>query len=62
MKLSNFKLIETKGSSPVDKLFIAEIDVETGMLWWKKKKRFSIHRYYAYNWFFVSNGEYLPYS
>ena len=36
MELSNFKLIETKGNSALNKEFFAEVDVATrGIFFWK---------------------------
>jgi hypothetical protein len=60
MKLNNFKLTETKGSNALDKEFIADVDVETGLLWWKKTERKQIRRKYCGCWHFVENGEHTP--
>lgn len=59
MKISNFELVETVGSSPLSWVFKALVDVETGYLWWKKKERVKVQREYGAYWFFVENGEYI---
>lgn len=58
MKFSNFKLIKTEGTKPSNKVFIAEVDVETGVLFWKKKTRRKIMRQYGGYWFFCDNGKF----
>lgn len=60
MKFSNFELLETKGTSPLDWRFFAEVDVETGFLFWKKKQREKIAREYAGYWFFMDSGKSTP--
>lgn len=64
MKLSNFELVETKGKSPLDWEYFAEVDVTTriGILWWKKEhaERRKIRREYCGIWHFVDNGEFTP--
>lgn len=64
MKLSNFELTKTKGSSPTTWEYFADVDVttESGMLWWKKSKttRRQIRKEYAGMWHFVDNGEFTP--
>ena len=60
MKFSNFKLVETKGTNPLDWMFFAEVDVETGALFWKKKQRKKVARQYCGYWFFIDNGKYTP--
>lgn len=68
MTLSNFKLIETTGTSPLNWSFRATVDVitytESGALWWKKKTRHirnrEIARKYAGFWFFVDDGIFTP--
>ena len=60
MKLSNFKHIETKGNSALDKEFFAEVDVETGFLFWKSTERKAIRREFAGFWHFVDNGQFTP--
>jgi hypothetical protein len=61
MELSNFKLTRKKGTSAIDWEFIAEVDVTTGSLWWKKKERRQIRRVYGGSgWHFVDTGEFTP--
>ena len=60
MKLSNFELTKTQGNSPLTKVFFASVDVETGMLFWKKKERRMIRRKYAGHWHFVDTGKFTP--
>ena len=60
MKIDNFKLIETKGDSCLNKTFRATVDVETGFWLWKKKRTVEIFREYAKHWHFVETGEYTP--
>lgn len=60
MKISNFKFEKMDGITPLDKVFWASVDVETGLLFWKKKERRRIRRKYADGWCFVDNGEYVP--
>ena len=60
MILSNFKFEKMEGNSALNKVYYASVDVETGMLWWKKKKREKIQRQFASYWFFVSTGQWTP--
>lgn len=58
MKLSNFELI-----SPDLRAYRyrqAWVDVETGLLWWRRKERRRIALApYATYWIFVDTGEYI---
>ena len=60
MKLSNFVLTDTTGTSLVDRVFHATVDIETGVLWWKKKKCVKMIRVYAGFWHFVETGQFTP--
>jgi len=60
MKISNFELVETKGSDSLDKQFLATVDVETGFLWWKKTKNVKIRKKFACHWFFEETGKWTP--
>jgi len=60
MKISNFKFKGMTGTSALDKVFYATIDVQTGMLWWKKTQQMEIQRKFGDFWFFVETGEYTP--
>ena len=64
IKLSNFKLLETRGKSILDRQYIAEVLVTTtsGMLFWKKvtAEYHKIRREYIGFWHFVDTGEYTP--
>lgn len=59
MKLSNFKLIETKRDGILEE-YIATVDVTTGFLWWKKTQKRQIWRYSGLFWCFVDNGGFVP--
>ena len=60
MKLSNFVLTKTLGKTPVDIEYFAEVDVTTGVLFWKKTKRREIRREYMQPWHFTDDGEFTP--
>jgi hypothetical protein len=60
MKLNNFRLIETRGNILLDREYFAEVDVETGRLWWKKITRRRIRRKFIGFWHFVDTGELIP--
>lgn len=64
MVLSEFVLTHTKGRSPIDLVYFADVSVttESGALWWKKKHcvRRKITRRYAEFWHFVDNGQMCP--
>lgn len=62
MKLSNFKLTRTEGTSALDKVFFALVEVETGAFFWRRKKHKAIRRVFANYWHFVESGEYTPES
>ena len=60
MKFSNFKLTEMKGTTAINKEFFATVDVETGVLFWKRKSTRKIRRVYGGFWHFVDTGKYTP--
>ena len=61
MKLSNFKLVETRGKSPLDWAYYAEVDVTTGFLFWKKtNKAVTIFREYVGYYRFLKGGKHTP--
>lgn len=60
MKLSNFKLERTEGNGPLDLVYHASVDVESGFLFVKTKERRRIIRKFAGFWYFVDNGEWVP--
>lgn len=64
MILSEFVLTHTKGQSPLDLVYFADVSVTTtaGVLWWKKKhvERRKIAREYVGCWHFVDNGQLCP--
>lgn len=60
MILKNFQPIGTRGRSVLDREDLAEVDVETGFLFWKKTTRRAIRRYSAGYWHFVDTGEFTP--
>ena len=57
MKLSNFQFIEKVKIGKYSSISYATIDVETGWLYWKKKKTVSIAS--TWKWYFVDTGEYI---
>jgi hypothetical protein len=60
MKLSNFKLTETKGKNALDLQYFATVDVTTGFLFWKKTRTRTIRREYAGYWHFTDDGKFTP--
>lgn len=60
MKLRNFELTRAEGSTALNKVFFASVDVETGFLFWKKRQRRQIRREYGGLWHFVDTGEFTP--
>ena len=62
MKLTNFKLLETKGKDCSTWKYIAEVDVETRPFpFWKKRvETRKIIREYAEAWNFVDTGKFTP--
>lgn len=58
MNISNFRMKELHGSNPLDWFAVAEVDVETGILFWKKKTTKEVaHRFAAWGWCFTETGE-----
>lgn len=39
---------------------VAEVDVTTGIFWWKKTVRREVRRVFADYWHFTHNGQYTP--
>ena len=60
MKLSDFVLTHTKGKSPLDLEYFADVSVTTGSLWWKRTERRKIRREYIGAWHFVDTGKFTP--
>jgi hypothetical protein len=62
MKLTNFRLVETKGKDCLTWEYIAEVDVITrGILFWiKRMNTKKIRRTYGNSWHFVDTGEWTP--
>ncbi len=62
MKLSNFKLVETKGTNSLNWEYFAEVDVETRPFpFWKKcMETKKIRKKFASAWHFVDTGEWTP--
>jgi hypothetical protein len=60
VKLSNFKLIDSKKDGHFNYKYTAEVDVTTGHLWWRRTERKKIFRERGWYWFFVDTGEYTP--
>jgi hypothetical protein len=60
MKITEFVLTETKGSSTFDLVYFAEVLVSTGFLWWKRAERRKIAREFGGYWYFVDTGEFTP--
>jgi hypothetical protein len=59
MKLSNFQLERTEGKSLSDRVFVATVDVTTG-IFKKKVVRREIRRKYAGFWHFADTGKFTP--
>ena len=59
MKISNFRMIEVCGNSPLTWRFRASVDVTTGRFFKRTKSR-KIYRRYALDWYFVDSGEFTP--
>jgi len=60
MKISNFELTATTKNNVGSDVFHATIDIETGMLWWKKKRTVEIRRTLLFStWFFVETGRWI---
>jgi hypothetical protein len=61
MKLSNFRMIETIGTKPLEIEYFAKVNVTTGYLFWKRvEERLICKKALSMNWFFLDNGEYTP--
>lgn len=60
MKLSNFVLTKTKGNNALNLEYFAEVDVTTGVMFWKNTKRREIRREFGGDWHFTDNGEFTP--
>lgn len=60
MKLSNFKLTQVTGEGVLSWKFYATVDVETGILFFKKKVTREIAKTYTSYWSFTDTGEYTP--
>lgn len=60
MRISNFTLDKTEGTSPTTWKYRASIDVTTGYLFWKRTVRREITREFAEHWFFCDTGEFTP--
>ena len=59
MKLSNFELTKVHGNNILEYIFIALVDVETG-IFFKKVKRRKIFRKCMGSWRFSDNGRCTP--
>ena len=60
MKLSNFKMIKTIGTSALNYEYFAEVDVTTGFLCFKKTNKRKIHKSFLGYWHFIDTGEFTP--
>lgn len=61
MKITNFRDFEMHGKgSLIGRFYTARVDVETGLLWWKKKREATIRREYIGYWHFVDSGQFTP--
>ena len=54
MKISNFVLVEVLGNSYQTYLFKATIDIETGFLFWKKKRTVEIFKSWFHSYWRLS--------
>lgn len=60
MKISNFKLLKTKGSSALNWVYYAEVDVTTGWWLWKKTETVKVFRPYGEFYRFLDSGKFTP--
>lgn len=60
MTIQKFKLLETRGDSIRDRVYVARAEVVTGIFWWKKVEIRALHRNFAGYWFFADPGEFTP--
>ena len=60
MKISNFRDYVERGKG-LKVVCLADIDVESGILWWKKKRTRAIFKgKYDLFWAFLDTGEFTP--
>ena len=60
MKLSNFVFTKVTGEGTIDGVYHAEVDVTTGILWWKNTERKRIRRKFGDFWYFEDSGMNAP--
>lgn len=60
MKITHFTLLKIVGKGPLDWIAIAQIKVETGILWWRKTAIKEITCPYGRYWRFSDTGHYTP--
>ena len=59
MRFSDYTFIKAIINDDLEYEYFAEVDVTTGILWWKKTKRRMVHSFPGRKWHFVDNGEYI---
>lgn len=62
MKISNFKLVDVIGGSPINLRYKATVDVTTknGLFLKKVTEQKEVFKTYAGHWYFIETGEYTP--
>ena len=62
MEISNFKLVDVIGKSPIDLKYKALVDVTTkkGLLRKKITEQKEVFKTYAGSWYFIDSGELTP--
>lgn len=61
MKARNFELINTKGSSVLDRIFYAKVEIKKGFLWNSRFVRVNIFKKeISLSWRYATTGEFTP--
>lgn len=63
MKARNFELINTKGSSILDRIFYAKVEIKKGFLWNSRFVQVNIFKNEcSLTWRYANTGEFTPTS
>ena len=60
MKVTNFVPVENSRYFATGRLEFAEVDVMTGILWWKRSTKKKVSCTPLGTWFFIETGETCP--
>lgn len=61
MKINNFRIVKEELDLLGRKIVVAEVDVTTGFLFWKKTQTRTVMKGpSSYSWFFTDDGEWTP--